>query len=195
MGINPHNGARAMNNWSSGRSAVIVGFASGIALTAWCMFELPWFRTAADLEVGAHLFRTDPNEVRSFFYATDSMIFTAQRSKSGTPFITQVTYADERPFQRCIATPDLAGALTPLSLATVASKADQHDAKITRVRMLGLLELKDAVIGEPTIPWVLFIAEGESGVFIRQDDALFKTNISLATIAKIEAGCKELESR
>jgi hypothetical protein len=182
-----------MNIWKKLAAAILIGFASGVALTIWCMHEQRWLPGDADLEVGASLFKTGPDEVLSFSYSAGAMIYTAQRSASAIPFVTQVTYTDERPFQRCIATPDLAGALTPIALATITAKADQHDSKIVHAKMLGLLELQDVVIGDPNYPWVLFTAEGEPSVLVRQGDTLFKTSIQLATIKKIEAGCSAYE--
>jgi hypothetical protein len=171
---------------------ISIGLAGGIVLTILCIDQSVWWHKKAGALTGSGLFEADPNEIRSFVYTTDAMTLTAQRSKAGLPLAIQVTYADSRTPRHCVSRPDLAGVLSSLSKARVEKRIHQKDLKVAYPQILGRIEVKDAVVGEPIAPWTLFAAKDQATVAVEQDGVAYITNISLAVIKKIEGGCAEL---
>ncbi len=186
-----------MNVSKLGRTALLfgVGLVSGIALTIFSIDESGWWQGEMKLEPGEALFEADINEVRSFTYTTTAMTLTAQRSKAGEPLAIQVTYVDNRAPQHCISTPQLDGVLTSFVLSKVKKQLTPKEIKLKYPVVLGDIEVKDAVTGEPITPWRLFTTNDHSVVAVEKRSVAFEIDISLTALKKLQAGCTELARR
>ncbi|OFZ68181.1 MAG: hypothetical protein A2Z01_02985 [Betaproteobacteria bacterium RBG_16_58_11] len=197
MGIHWHSGACAMSVSNYGRAVLLlgIGIVSGIALTIFGINESGWWQGEAKLEPGSHPFEADINEVRSFAYTTNVMMLTAQRSMAGGPLAVQVTYADNRAPQHCISSPELGGVLSSFAHSKVIKQIRPQEIKSKYPIILGHLEVKDAVIGEPITPWKLSINSDHSIVVVEKLSAAFEIDISPTTFKQLEAGCAQLAKR
>lgn len=186
-----------MNVSNLGRATLLlgVGLASGIALTIFSMDESGRWQGEMKPEPGAALFEADINEVRSFIYTTTTMTLTAQRSKAGGPLAIQVIYADNRAPQQCISTSELGGVLPSFVLSKVKKQITPKEIKLKYPVILGDIEVKDAVIGEPITPWRLFTTNDYSVVAVEKRFGAFEIDISPIALKKLQAGCAELARR
>ena len=178
-----------------GRAALLVGIGlvSGIALTIFSMDESGWRQ--GEQELSAPLFDTNMNEVRSFTYLTTSMTLTAQRSKASSPFAIQVTYTDNRPPEHCLSSSDLNGVLTSFAHSKVKKQIHIKEMESKYPTTLGYIDVKDVVIGEPIAPWRLFESNDHSVIAVEKLFTTFETDITPATIKKLETGCTELAEK
>ncbi len=192
MGIHWHSGTRVMKANNIGRAALLVGIGlvSGIALTLFSMDESGWWQGEQELDMP--LFDTDINEVRSFTYLTSSMTLTAQRSKASSPFAIQVTYTDNRPPEHCLSSSDLNGVLSSFAHSKVKKQIHIKEMESKYPTTLGYVDVKDVVIGEPIAPWRLFESNDHTAIAVEKLFTTVETDITPATIMKLEAGCKEL---
>lgn len=172
-----------------------IGLISGIGLTVFSMNESGWWQGETKLEPGVTLFEADINEVRSFSYITTSMTITAQRSKAGGPLAILVTYPDNRPPQYCLSDTGLDGVLSSFALSKVKKQISPKELKLKYPVILGAIEVKDAVSGEPITPWTLFSTNDHSVVAVKKQSDAFEIDISPTALKKLQAGCAALAKR
>ena len=129
-------------------------------------------------------------EVLSLTYSTERLTFTAQRSKPNDRFAVQVTYADGKAAQQCIASPALEGHLPTLTKLVVKRvvPADQVTAQLP-IR-LGTLQLRDSVASEPISAMEFRSAPDGRWAAVSYGGSFFETTIPVAALAALESACR-----
>lgn len=130
------------------------------------------------------------DELRLLTYATKAATFTAQRSRPGMPFLVQATFADGRPDERCVATPDFEGQLGALThfVTKRGLTLDQLDREFPVQH--GVLDLRGQLNSEPGGPILVYTNKlGKSAAIVSNGTAV-EVTAPLAVFKRLEAGCQ-----
>lgn len=164
----------------------------GAGLLALC--ELALLRPYAKSRVGpgTEFLAVLDDEVMSLTYSTEGLTLTAQRSRPADRFAIQVTYADGRPPQQCVSTPDLAGQLAQLSSFTAKGSvpADQLESEYP-VR-LGKLALKDRMLIEAPPELDFRTNRDQARVVVSFGGDSVEVDTPVAAFSELRAGCEAL---
>jgi hypothetical protein len=130
-----------------------------------------------------------PDTILSVTYATRSGITTAQRASRGARFHVQSTFADESPAQRCTAPADLAGHLPRFAemKARRGLSRDQRDREFPV--QLGVLDIRDNVIGEPAVSVLVFSNREQSAVAVALEGYAGEVVLPISELRWLERAC------
>lgn len=195
MGIGRNFGSNPMSIYLRTTLLLGTGFLIGVIFTILGMDESGWWQTGTKINPGAALFEADPDEVRSLSYLSEEMTLTAQRSKPGSSFLVQVTFSDDRASQHCVSAPDLAGVLPTLALTKVSKAISHKEQKARYPLAMGRIEVRDAVVGEPISPWLLFGTNTHDVLAVERQSDVFETNIPYEIVRLLRSGCSTMAKR
>jgi hypothetical protein len=145
-----------------------------------------------DVREGATLVSFLPDAVMSLTYATQSGITTAQRSVPGAPFQVLSTFADGRPAQRCSASADMGGRLGALAALTARRSLSLGQREGEFPVQLGVMEVRDSVIGEPSGPVLVFTNKTRTAVAVILDGRTAEVTLQAAEFGWLETACSVL---
>jgi hypothetical protein len=130
------------------------------------------------------------DDILSVTYTTQSSLTTAQRSTPGARFQVQSTFADGRPVQHCSASSDLAGHLPRFAEITAKRglSLDQRDQEFPV--QLGVLDIRNTVIGEPAGPVLVFSNAEGSSVAVILDGYAAEVNLPVSEFKWLERACE-----
>lgn len=146
---------------------------------------------AADSEIVSIL----DDEVMSLSYRTAALDLVAQRSSPGGLFALQVTFADGRKPQQCLASPDLGGLLPSFSTITVQRQIEAQSFAVEFPQLLGSLEIRDRIIGESPPLMVFRTTSDRTAVAASFDAYAAELALSISDFVKLEGGCNTLAER
>jgi hypothetical protein len=179
-----------MRSWPIARPLIfgtglfVAGLAVGAALASWASTS-----TEVDIRKGATLVSVLPESVMSLSYATSSGMTTAQRSASGAPFQVLSTFADGRPALRCSTSADMEGHLGMLTTWTAQRSLSPKQREVEFPVQLGVIEVRDAVIGEPSGPMLVFTNKNRTAVAVIIDARTAEVRLQPATLDWFETIC------
>jgi hypothetical protein len=145
-----------------------------------------------DVREGATLASFLPDDVMSLSYATQSGITTAQRSVPGAPFQVLSTFADGRPAQRCSASADMGGRLGALAALTARRGLSLAQREGEFPVQLGIIDVRDSVIGEPSGPVLVFTNKTRTAVAVILDGHAAEVTLQTAELGWLETACSVL---
>jgi len=185
-----------MRSWLATRPLIygaglfISGLAVGAALASWAS-------TSAHLDIreGATLVSVLPEAVMSLSYATPRGMTTAQRSAAGAPFQILSTFADGRPAQHCSTASDLGGRLDKLSTLTARRNLSLTQRENEFPVQLGVIEVRDAVIGEPSGPMLVFTNKNRTTVAVMMDGRAAELTLDAAKLDWLGTACSHLTNK
>ena len=124
-----------------------------IFLAGSVLFGQPALAQDVKLKPGDEFVSMISEAVMSVDFRSDAITFVAQRSRTEADFAVQVTFADGRPPQQCLAAPDLAGKLEGLSTLIVKRQIKQEQVDKDYPEFVGLLSVRSfrGLGGEYTI--------------------------------------------
>jgi hypothetical protein len=130
------------------------------------------------------------DDILSVAYTTQNGLTTAQRSSPGARFQIQSTFADGRPVQHCSASTDLAGHLARFAKITAKRglSPDQRDQEFPV--QLGVLDIRNTVIGEPAGPVLVFSNAEGSSVAVILDGYAAEVNLPVSEFKWLERACE-----
>lgn len=166
----------------------VSGLTVGAAVAGWASAPA---RTA--IREGTTLASFLPEAVMSLNYATPGGTTTAQRSARGRPFHILSTFADGRPVQRCIALPDMEGRLDKLTTLTARRGLSLEQREGEFPVQLGVVEVRDAVIGEPSGPVLVFTNKDRNSVAVVFDGSAAEVTLQPAALEWLETACARRE--
>jgi hypothetical protein len=167
-----------------GAGLFISGLAVGTALAS--RASAP---THTDIREGATLVSFLPGDVMSLSYATPRGMTTVQRSAPGAPFQVLSTFADGRPVQRCSTSPDMAGHLGNLTTLTARRSLSLEQRESEFPVQLGVIDVRDSVIGEPSGPVLVFTNKNRTAVAVILDGRAAEVALQAANLAWLETVC------
>jgi hypothetical protein len=172
-----------------GTGLFVTGLAVGAALASWASTP-----AHMDIREGAALASFFPDAVMSLSYASLGGMTTAQRSAPGTPFQVLSTFADGRPAQRCSTSVDMAGHLGNLTTLTVqrSLSLDQREGEFPV--QLGVVEVRDAVIGEPSGPVLVFTNKDRTAIAVILDGLAPEVTLQAKELEWLKTPCSGLAS-
>ena len=171
-----------------GAGLFVSGLAVGAAVAGWASTP-----ARATIREGTALASFLPEAVMSLTYATAAGTTTAQRSVSGGPFHILSTFADGRPVQRCSASSDMDGRLYKLTTLTARRGLSLGQREGEFPLQLGVIEVRDAVIGEPSGPVLVFTNKDRTGVAAVLDGSAAEVTLQPAALAWLETACARRE--
>jgi hypothetical protein len=117
---------------------------------------------------------------------------TAQRSRKGTSFEVLSTFADGRPAQRCSVSADLAGRLDHLTtlIARRSLSLDQREQEFPK--QLGVIEIRDAVIGEPAGPVLVFTNKNRTAIAVILEGNAAEVTLQATELDWLKTACSRL---
>lgn len=130
-----------------------------------------------------------PDAVMSLTYATSNGITTAQRSMPGAPFEMLATFADGRPVQRCSVSADIDGHLGGLTTLTALRGLSRQQRENEFPVQLGIVDVRDAVVGEPPIPALVFTNKERTAVAIILDGVAAEVTLRTAELDGLRTAC------
>lgn len=148
-------------------------------------------KIAADSELISLL----SEEVMSLTYRTEALTLTAQRSKPADRFAVQVTYADGRKPEQCLASPDLAGLLADFANITAKRQIPLARFAAEFPQQLGSLEIADRIVGEALPSMVFRTTADRTAVALSSDGYAAEVGTSINSFARLEGGCQALAAR
>lgn len=167
----------------------VFGLALGAGLTLWLTRQGSVFR-AEEPSPGQEIFGVVDEEVLSLTYSTERLTFTAQRSRPNDRFAVQLTYADGKAAQQCLASPALEGHLPALTKLVVKRVVPMDQVAAQHPIRLGTLQLKDSVVSEPISAMEFRSAPDGRWAAVSYGGSFFETTIPVATLAALESVCK-----
>lgn len=167
-----------------GAGLFVAGLAVGAALASWASAPA---RVAVreDATLASYL----PEAVMSVTYATPDGMITAQRSAQGAPFEVLATFADGRPAQRCRASADLHGHLGGLTELTARRGLSLEQREQEFPLQLGVIDVRDAAIGEPFGPVPVFANKSRTAVAIIVDGRAAEVTLRTAELDWLKTAC------
>jgi hypothetical protein len=170
-----------------GAGLFVAGLAAGAALASWASTP-----THADIRKGATLASFLPEAVMSLTYSTPEGMTTVQRSAPGAPFQVLSTYADGRPAQRCSASADMEGHLDSLAALTARRRLSLEQREGEFPVQLGVIEVRDAVIGEPSGPVLVFTNKNRTALAVILDGRAAEVTLQAVKLKWLETICSGL---
>lgn len=162
----------------------VAGLAVGAALASWASAP-----AHSEIRAGATLASYAPDAVMSLAYATPDGITTAQRSAPGVPFEVLSTFADGRPAQRCSASADMDGHLNGLTELTARRDLSLEQREREFPVQLGVIEVRDVVIGEPFGLVLAFTNKSKSAVAIIVDGRAAEVTLRMTELEWLKTAC------
>jgi hypothetical protein len=156
----------------------------GAALAGWA--SVP---THADIHEGSTLVSVLPDAVMSLHYATPVGVTTLQRSTPGAPFQVLSTFADDRPAQRCTATADMDDNINNFATLTARRSLSLKRRENEFPVQLGIIDVRDAIIGEPSGPVLVFANENRTAVAVILDGRAAEVTLEAAKLRWLETVC------
>jgi hypothetical protein len=142
---------------------------------------------------GSTMFSVLDDEVMSLTYSTASSTLTAQRSKPGAPLAVQITYADGRMAQQCLASPGLAGQLAHFSTLTANRQLSAQQVEADFPALLGTIEIRDRILAEPPAPMAFRANRDRTAVGVAYQGHAAEVKVPAAAFAALDAGCAALK--
>jgi hypothetical protein len=167
-----------------GAGLFLSGLAAGAAIASWASSP-----SRVDIHEGSTLVSVLPEAVLSLAYATPEGITTAQRSVAGPRFEVLATFADGRPAQHCSASADMQGRLDQLARLTVRRSLSLEQREREFPVQLGVFEVRDAVIGEPSGPVLVFTNQRRTAVAVMFDGRAAELTLHLAALEGLKTVC------
>ena len=167
-----------------GAGLFAAGLAVGAALASWASAP-----ARVTLQEGATLASYLPDAVMSLAYATPEGMTTAQRSAPGAPFEVLSTFADGRPTQRCRASADMNGHLRDLTELTARRSLSLGQREREFPVQLGVIDVRDAAIGEPFSPVLAFTNKSKTAVAIIVDGRAAEVTLRAAELDWLKTAC------
>lgn len=167
-----------------GAGLFVAGLAVGAALASWASAPA---RVA--VREGATLASYLPDAVMSLTYTTSDGMTTAQRSTPGAPFEVLTTLADGRPAQRCRLSADMDGHLGELTELTARRSLSLEQRESEFPVQLGVIEVRDTVIGEPFGPVPAFANKSRIAVAIVVDGRAAEVTLRTAALDWLKTIC------
>jgi len=168
----------------SGAGLFAAGLAVGAALASWASAP-----AHVAIREGDTLASYLPDAVMSLTYATSNGITTAQRSMPGAPFEMLATFADGRPVQRCSVSADIDGHLGGLTTLTALRGLSRQQRENEFPVQLGIVDVRDAVVGEPPIPALVFTNKERTAVAIILDGVAAEVTLRTAELDGLRTAC------
>lgn len=147
------------------------------------------------IEPGSAIVERDENSVLFLSYTTKAMRVTAQRSRPGIPFAVQATYSDGRPAEICRASTDLAKHLAHFTDLVAKREISLERRGEDFPIQLGVLDIRDLIMGEPEGPMLVFTNKAKSSVVFILDRHAVELTIPLSAFRSLEKGCAALAMR
>lgn len=169
-----------------------LGLTLAVGLAAGYVVAYTDINKRVDSVPGTEYMSVPEEEVRFFSYASDAMTLTAQRPRSGAPFVAQATFTDERPAQRCNVSADLAGQLYAFSHLILKRSLSLDERGEEFPVFLGVLDIRDQVSPEFFGPMLVFTNKQRTSVAVIFQWNAAELTIPLAAFKKLEAGCAGL---
>jgi hypothetical protein len=173
-----------------GTGLFVAGLAVGAALASWASTS-----TEVEIRKGATLVSVLPEAVMSLSYASSDGMTTAQRSASGAQFQVLSTFADGRASQRCSVSTDMEGHLGMLATWTAQRSLSPKQRENEFPVQLGVIEVRDAVIGEPSGPMLVFTNKNRTAVAVIIDGRAAEVRLQPATLDWLETSCSQLANK
>jgi hypothetical protein len=167
-----------------GAGLFVSGLAVGAAIVAWASSP-----SRAEIREGGTLMSVLPETVMSLAYASPGATTTAQRSVPDTPFQILSTFADGRAAQRCSALADLEGRLDKLATLTARRGLSLEQRASEFPVQLGIIEVRDAVIGEPASPVLVFTNKNRTALAVVLDGRAAEVTLQAAELQWLETAC------
>lgn len=161
-----------------------IGMATGIGVGSWV-----WRPSNVVLGDGDTLAAFDPDDIVSVRYASRDTTLTAQRVAPDAGFAVMVTFEDGRPSQHCEAPADLFGHLAVLSDWTVRRSLSMDDLARDFPTQIGVLDLRDRIVGEPTYPMLLFTDRRHDVVAVVLDGIAAEVRLRVVDLVWLTHGC------
>jgi hypothetical protein len=163
-------------------------FAAGLAVGAALAGRAP-SPARETVREGATLASYLPDAVMSLAYATPDGMTTAQRSTPGAPFEVLSTFADGRPTQRCRASANMNGHLDGLTALTARRSLSLGQREREFPVQLGVIDVRDAAIGEPVGPVLAFTNKSRTAVAIIVDGRAAEVTLRAAELDWLKTAC------
>jgi hypothetical protein len=160
------------------------GLAAGAAIAGWASAP-----SRAGIHEGTTLMSYLPEAVMSLTYATPKGMTTAQRSVPGSPFQVLATFADGRPAQRCTVSADIKGRLDNLMTLTARRALSLQQREGEFPVELGVIQVRDAVISEPSGPVLVFTNKNRTAIAVVVDGNAAEVTLQPAALGWLEAIC------
>ncbi|PQO95303.1 hypothetical protein C5614_18645 [Massilia phosphatilytica] len=125
----------------------------------------------------------------SLTYATSDSITTAQRSAPGAAFEVLSTFADGSPAQRCRASADMNGHLRDLTELTARRSLSLEQREREFPVQLGVIDVRNIVIGEPFGPVLAFTSKSKNAVAIIVDGRAAEVTLRAAELDWLKTVC------
>lgn len=167
-----------------GVAMFLSGLAAGAAIASWASAP-----SRADIREGSTLVSFLPEAIMSLTYATPKGMTTAQRSTPGTPFHVLSTFANGLPAQRCTAPADMEGQLDKLATLTARRRLSLEQRASEFPVQLGVVEVRDSVIGEPAGPVLVFTNKNRTAIAVIVDGNAAEVTLEPAALQKLEVIC------
>ena len=163
-------------------------FAAGLAVGATLA---SWMSAPASVAVreGATLASYLPDAVMSLTYVTPDGMTTAQRSAPGGPFEVLSTFMNRRPAQRCRASADMNGHLSGLTELTARRSLSLEQREREFPVQLGVIDVRNTVIGEPFGPVLAFANKSRTAVAIIVDGRAVEVPLRAAELDWLKTIC------
>lgn len=147
------------------------------------------------IEPGSAIVERDENSVLFLSYATKAMRVTAQRSRPGISFAIQATYADGRPVEICRGSADLAKHLVYFTDLVAKREMSLERRGDDFPVQMGVLDIRDLIIGEPEGPMLVFTNKAENSVATIVDGHAVELTVPLSAFRTLEKGCAALKMK
>jgi hypothetical protein len=163
-------------------------FAAGLAVGA-VLASRASAPARADVREGATLASYLPDAVMSLTYATSDGMTTVQRSTPGAPFEILATFANGKPTQRCRASADMNGHLNGLTELSARRSLSLERREQEFPLQLGVIDVRDTVIGEPFGPMLAFTNKNRTAVAIVVDRHAAEVTLRAAELDWLKTAC------
>ena len=167
-----------------GAGLFAAGLAAGAALASWASAP-----ARVTVQEGATLASYLPDAVMSLTYATSDSITTAQRSTPSASFEVLATFTDGRPAQRCRASADMNGHLGGLTELTARRGLSLEQREREFPVQLGVIDVRDAAIGAPFGPVLVFTNKSRAAVAIVVDGRAAEVTLRAPELDWLQTAC------
>jgi hypothetical protein len=167
-----------------GAALFVAGLTVGTSLASWASAP-----SHIEVQEGTTLVNFLPEAVVSLTYATPRGMTTAQRSTPGTPFHVLSTFADGRAVQRCTAPMDMEEQLETLTTLTARRSLSPEQRGSEFPIQLGVIEVRDSVIGEPAGPVLVFTNKNRTAIAVIVDGNAAEVTLQPAALQRLETIC------
>lgn len=167
-----------------GASLFLAGLAVGTAIASWASAP-----THIVVHEGATLVSVLPEAVLALSYASPTGMTTAQRATAGTPFHVLSTFADGRPVERCITPADMEGQLNKLTTLIARRELSLQQREAEFPVQLGVIEVRDAMIAEPSGPVLVYTNKNRTAVAVILDGRAAEVTLQPAELRWLETAC------